>query len=193
MSSHYLLDTGRRVQTPRPGGLRGEIPPGAWNQLLTLSLPAQSLPGCFSSALSSRALTEAKTGLFIIHGSTWWVCFSFKLQKTIKDVWRKIQLSIHMITRARRDLNRFPSVLPCCHLNSAQSHAIVVYSFEGLFPQMPRHHQSLSMWHAEILLNRTSVFILKKQPTIKNLHNFMAIKYKMSKADPDTLPRSFLL
>lgn len=102
----------------------------------------------------------------------------------------KIQLSIQRITRARRDLNSYSSVLPCCHLNFARWRAIAIYSFECLFPQMPRHHQRLSMWRAEIPLSVTSVFILKKQPTIKNLHNFMGIKNKMSKADSDTLPDS---
>ena len=61
------------------------------------------------------------------------------------------------------------------------------------FKTQTRHHQRLSMWHAGIPLNIISSFILKKQPTIKNPHNFMGMKYKMSKADSGTRPDSKLV
>jgi hypothetical protein len=56
-----------------------------------------------------------------------------------------------------------------------------------------KQHGRLSLWHEEFSWNFTVVFVLKKQPTIKILHNFMGMKYKMSKAHPETFPDYLLL
>lgn len=85
-----------------------------------------------------------------------------------KRCWKENPIKCSKDTKAKRDLSRYSSILPFCQLNSSPSHATTIPSFGCLILQMPTHHQRLSMWHAELLLNAVSVFILKNQPIKKS-------------------------
>lgn len=144
----------------RPGRWTG------WSQLLTLSLPLRAsrdtLPQlCFRPVSRSQNMTVHNSRIYSM---------SLLPSQTAGDNKRCLKenpIKCSKDTRAKRNLRRYSSVLPCCHLNSAPSHATAIHSSGCLILQMPTHHQRLSMWHAEILLNAVSVFILKNQPIKK--------------------------